>query len=171
MMIGSTQIGKTLLINNFLEMRRNMYEPSSGLEIKKKIAKILNKNVRIEFFDTDANFHLKDTSMIYYKLCDSFIYVIDWRKKESLDYISQLHENILNNSVSNSFFLINLNTLKTDSDEELKRYAENLNVIYVPLDDVSHFHINHVNTFNVFSYVLVKKMKNSSFKEIYKEFE
>jgi hypothetical protein len=164
MMIGSTQIGKTLLINNFLEMRRNIYEPSSGLEIKKKIEKILNKNVRIEFYDTDANFHLKDTSKIYYKLCDAFFYVVDWSKKESLDYISQMHDNILNNSVSNSFFLINLNTQLTQNncDEELKIFAENLNVIYVPLEDVCHFHIKHANIFNVFSYVLVKKMKKKN---------
>lgn len=172
MMIGSTHIGKTLLINNFLDTRRNKYEPSSGLEIKKKIVNILNKNVRIEFYDTDANFHLKDTSRIYYKLCDAFLYVVDWSKKESLDYITHIHQNILNNSTSNSFFLVNLNNQGNSKDkdlskkcliqEELKNFAEDLNVIHVPLVDVSNFHIKFCNIFNVFSYILVKKIKKKN---------
>jgi len=165
MMIGSTHIGKTHLIDSFLEFRRNRYEPSSGLEIKKKIVKIIDKNVRIEFYDTDANFHLKDTSKIYYKLCDAFFYVVDWSKQESVEFISNIHENIFNNSTSNSFFLANLNLRSKNSkvcDEKLKSFADDLNAIYVPLEDVSNFHMKNNTVVNVFSYVLVKKIKNKN---------
>lgn len=62
MVIGNTQVGKTLIINSFMESRSNKYIPSYGLDIKKKIFKIFDKNVRIEFYDTDTNFHLENTS-------------------------------------------------------------------------------------------------------------
>jgi GTPase SAR1 family protein len=163
MMIGSTLTGKTQLINNFLESRKNTYEPSIGLDIKKKVVNILNKKVRIEFYDTDANFHLKDTSKIYYKLCDAFIYVADNLKKESFEYIKNIHNKIFDLANSNSFFLICLNS-------DSQNFADEYNLNTVQLGDVSNFHIKNQASFNLFSSILIRKnkkknKKNSSFRK------
>ena len=61
MMIGCSKIGKTSLINHFIENTGDdVYCPTIGMEIKKANVKILDKNMRIEFIDTDKDIHQKE---------------------------------------------------------------------------------------------------------------
>lgn len=64
MMIGSSMVGKTILINNYLESSflesKYVYFPTFGMEIKKIVLKLNDKKVRIEFYDTDVNIHQKE---------------------------------------------------------------------------------------------------------------
>lgn len=160
MLVGSTQIGKTKLINNFLETRKNKYIPSSGLEIKKKVIPIINKKVRIEFFDTDANFHLKETSRIYYKICDSFIYVVDCTKIDSFNYIKSVHSKIFDNSSSTTYVLvaINKNLISEDMNREINEYSKEYNISLFTVDNLDDFHMKTENVNHLFSAMLVKKM-------------
>lgn len=64
MLIGSSTVGKTLLLSSFLDNsfdeKNYIYFPTSGMEIRKIVLKINDKNVRIEFYDTDVNIHQKE---------------------------------------------------------------------------------------------------------------
>lgn len=160
MVVGSTHIGKTKLINNFLECRKNKYIPSSGLEIKKKIVKLLSKTVRIEFFDTDANFHMKEPSRIYYRICDAFLYVIDCTKLETFDFIKNVHSKIFDNSCAKSYVLVCLNwDLKVEElEHSINTFSNDYNVNVLALKDVDHFNIKNESIGLLFKSVLIKKM-------------
>ncbi len=167
MLVGSTLIGKTKLINNFLECRKNKYIPSNGLEIKKKNEKLLNKSVRIEFFDTDANFHLRDTSQIYYKICDAFIYVVDCSKSESFNYIRNIHRKIFDNSYSKSFVLVtthqsNENLQDQDVYKLIEGLCEEYSIKLLNLSNVDDFTFHNNSVHHIFSSMFIKKMNSRS---------
>jgi hypothetical protein len=164
MVVGSTHTGKTKLINNFLDCRRNKYIPSSGLEIKKKIVKLISKTVRIEFFDTDANFHMKDPSRIYYRICDAFLYVMDCTKLETFNFIKNVHLKIFDNSCAKSFVLVCLNwDLKSaELEESINIFSNEYNINVLALKDVDHFNIKNESINHLFSSVMIKKMDNKT---------
>lgn len=64
MMVGSSMVGKSLLISKFIDQgfreEGYVYFSTSGMEIKKICVKLNDKNVRIEFYDTDAAIHSKE---------------------------------------------------------------------------------------------------------------
>ena len=64
MILGSSMVGKTLLLSAFLDNFFNeesyVYFPTSGMEIKKIGLKLNEKKVRVEFYDTDATIHQKE---------------------------------------------------------------------------------------------------------------
>lgn len=60
MLIGISKVGKTSLINSFIgntDDQDQIYRTTTGIDIKKTITRILDKNVRIEFMDTDMDIH------------------------------------------------------------------------------------------------------------------
>ena len=77
MIIGSSMVGKTLLLSSFLDYnfdeKSYVYFPTSGMEIKKIVLKLNEKNVRIEFYDTDTNIHQKDITNSIFNLIKPFI--------------------------------------------------------------------------------------------------
>ena len=62
MIIGSSMVGKTAILSSFLDtLQESSYDycPTSGMEIKKIFLKLNEKNVRIQFYDTDMHIHQK----------------------------------------------------------------------------------------------------------------
>jgi ribosome biogenesis GTPase A len=61
MFIGISRVGKTAMINSFIgntdEQDPVVYRPTTGIDIKKTNTRILDKNIRIEFMDTEMDIH------------------------------------------------------------------------------------------------------------------
>jgi hypothetical protein len=159
MLVGSTHTGKTKLINNFLECRKNKYIPSNGLEIKKKLVKIFGKTTRVEFFDTDAHFHLQNASKIYYRICDAFLYVLDCLKIDTFDYIQNVHFKIFDNSYAKHFVILALNYSSCDFKTSLFSFTKEYKITFFEVDNVDNFFIKNDAVYNLFSTMVIKKRK------------
>ena len=161
MLVGSTHTGKTKLINNFLECRKNKYIPSNGLEIKKKLVKIFGKTTRVEFFDTDAHFHLQTASRIYYRICDAFLYVVDCLKPDTLEYIQTVHNKIFDHSSAKNFVLlaVNFSMAEAAMKHNLLSFAREYNIRFFDIKNVDNFFIKDVAVYNLFSAMVIKKRK------------
>jgi hypothetical protein len=60
MFIGISKVGKTAMINSFIgntDEQEQAYRPTTGIDIRKTTTRILDKNIRIEFMDTDMDIH------------------------------------------------------------------------------------------------------------------
>jgi len=172
MMIGISKIGKSKLIDNFINKAamdmdteaKDLYIPTIGMDIKKIIMKILDKSVKIEFYDTDMSINFKETTNIFYKLCNSVFYIVDSKMPESFDYIRKVNENIMtikNSMISHCYMfnLINECEKSTEFEKMISVYCIKYNITLINIK-ISNFNQNSKVLINIFSSLLIKKDAN-----------
>jgi len=172
--IGEKAVGKSLFVNKFIsnsnsEFEANMsnkYLPTESLEIKKTFCKVLDKNIKVELWDTNLSMLNSPIIKTYFKISNGFILIADYERIESFNILEKHIENIINlsNFHNNIFFIINQkNSKKIDPilkeliDNKLKNIQDkyNLNPTFMNL---SHFDKNE-KCFNKYLHkVLIKKI-------------
>ena len=120
--IGDKSTGKSLFVNRFtsgLNSLSNMkYQPTVSLEIKKTFAKLMDKNIKIELWDTNISVQnspiikskfFKFNFLAYYKISNGFILIADYERIDSFTSLEKQIENIINlsNFHNNIFFIVN----------------------------------------------------------------
>ena len=158
------------LLENFFDKKiindNNLKNENSNLEIHKKIIRLFNKNINLEFFYTNENFHNNLTSTIYYKLSNSFFFIIDATKQNSLEFLETLLKKIEKNSFNKEIIIIGLNLLFKENctidNLNLKEFAIEHNIIYIPMK-IDEFKINNPLLKNLFSLILIKNIDTKKF--------
>jgi hypothetical protein len=135
------------------------------LEIRKKNLNLYEKNIRIEFFDTNVDFHQQKTSkgkffklnIVYYKLCNAFFYFIDLSETESLEFIKNLHSSNINNESKNCiYFAMCLNYEKNNT--EIKQFCEDFQIVFFPIN-FETFSDDNEQLKMLFTWIVLKKLK------------
>jgi len=125
-----TKQGKSIFVNRFINGDTNngnnhcCYVPTESLDIKKSFCKIMDKNIKVELWDTN---HIVLNSPIiktYYKISNGFIVICDYDKIESFNFAERQIDNINNysNCHNNIFLIVNLK--KKNFDPIAIQYAE-----------------------------------------------
>jgi small GTP-binding protein len=114
-LVGDKGVGKSFLISKLTENSPpsfpaiSNYTPTNSLEIKKIVCKLLNKIVKLEFWDTSVNIIQNNLMKTYYKLCNGFILVCDVSNLESIKFIEKQIDVILTHAnVENIFLFANI---------------------------------------------------------------
>jgi len=182
MVIGSSMIGKTALINSFIEgnnfdAKKYVYYPTNGMEIRKDFLKLNQKNVKIEFYDTDKQIHQKDITQTFYKICDAFFYVVDSKRAETFEFAKSAHMKITNFSKSQaSFYMFNIekeeniltaltsvNVVNEENVELIKEFCIKTKVTYCQ-GKLSDFNQKNTVLLNYLNNVLIRKANNTNSK-------
>jgi len=164
MMIGSNMIGKTALLSSFtdssFDLNKYVYFPTLGMEIKKIFLKLNEKNVKIEFYDTDMNIHQKDITQTFYKICNAYFYIVDANRMDTFEYIRATHMKVLNSHTRNaSFYLFVVRAeAKASKDVELiKDYCLNAKITFCRTNP-DEFTQKNVTLLNYLNNVLIRKV-------------
>jgi len=170
MIIGSSMVGKTAILSSFFDDKQEsnyVYYPTSGMEIKKIILKLNEKNVRVQFYDTDMHIHQKqkEITKTFYKICNAFFYVVDMSNIGSFEYIKSIHKNIINSSNSDiSFYLFGLKDKNTNLQnfDVIQNFCRKAKIEFLSLN-ISEFTQANSTIMNYFNNILIRKVCN--FKE------
>ena len=158
------------LLENFFDKKiindNNLKNENSNLEIHKKIIRLFNKNINLEFFYTNENFHNNLTSTIYYKISNSFFFIIDATKQNSLEFLENQLKKFEKISFNKEIIIIGLNFLFKENctidNLNLKEFALEHNIIYIPMK-IDEFKINNPLLKNLFSLILIKNIDTKKF--------
>ena len=158
------------LLENFFDKKiindNNLKNENSNLEIHKKIIRLFNKNINLEFFYTNENFHNNLTSTIYYKISNSFFFIIDATKQNSLEFLETQLKKIEKFSFNKEIIIIGFNLLFKENctidNLNLKEFAIEHNIIYIPMK-IDEFKINNPLLKNLFSLILIKNIDTKKF--------
>jgi hypothetical protein len=126
MLIGNKSVGKTTFLNNILtrlnqlatdktiaQFQKDNLKPTISLEIIKRLLKINNKIINLEFWDTNEQVLtspiIKSNSnltLAYMKICNSFILVCDPSSEASINFIERQMDNIIKFSINANLIMI-----------------------------------------------------------------
>jgi len=158
MMIGMTKIGKTSLVNTFTgEENEEEYEPTNGIDIKKTMIRLNERNVRIEFIDTSQEIHSKELTRALYKVCNGIFYIVD-NTQESIDFVKNLHLTVLASNSNASYFLINIGE---DCNTNVMSFYNEFHIGYVKISDFNQFSQKNDRMITVFNKILIRKLSNT----------
>jgi hypothetical protein len=126
-LIGDKAVGKSLFINRMINETDNSiidkYIPTSCLEIQKHLFKILGKNLKVEFIDTNVFILNSNIIQTYLKISHGFVLICDVARRESIKLIEKMLDYIIPNSLINQ----NIHIIANIRDEtDLNQYQMNL---------------------------------------------
>ena len=173
MAISNTTSFKVALMNQFFNQKSNFNNSNNKdnlqlFQIRKKVIRMFNKNINIEFFDTCESFLNAPTSFIYYKLSTAFFFFIEATAHNIFNFLDNAFSKIEKYIENKTLVLIGLNMLfKEDCSidgENLREYANDKGMIFISLK-INNFDITNPLIQNLFSLILIKGIdirKNNS---------
>jgi GTPase SAR1 family protein len=120
MIIGEKEVGKTLFLNKIINKNfiNEKYSSTEFLNIKKINTVINNKNVKLEFWDSNVNFLNSILIKTYYKIANAFVIIVN--EKSDFKFIEkQVREIQSINKTQNIFFIFNCNFKGNESINNL----------------------------------------------------
>jgi hypothetical protein len=160
-------------MNQFFNQKSNFNNSNNKdnlqlFQIRKKVIRMFNKNINIEFFDTCESFLNAPTSFIYYKLSTAFFFFIEATAHNIFNFLDNAFSKIEKYIENKTLVLIGLNMLfKEDCSidgENLREYANDKGMIFISLK-INNFDITNPLIQNLFSLILIKGIdirKNNS---------
>jgi len=158
--IGDKGIGKTTLINKILEnidinsvyskssfgnnenSGLQEYIPTQTLEIKKKLINVFNNRIiTVELWDTNTAMTQSNLIKTYYKICQGIIAICNIDNHESIKFIENQLDIIINSSYNDPNILLYVNM---NENVELNTYYSNLNYLSLLAEKYS-LKINYIN--------------------------
>lgn len=135
------------------------------MDIQKKILSVFDRKVRIEFFDTDTNLLFKELTkgkielifLVYYKICNAIIFVVDFQKDDSFDFIKDNIKNFLVYSNA-TLAMIGINFDNKTQFDQVFKFCESYSIQFIPLEDYSYFTEENYIIENLLGLFLVKKI-------------
>lgn len=177
MVIGEQCVGKSFFIDKLFNdnLEKSNYSHTTSLEIKKRNIKLLEKNIQLEFWDTNSKIVSSQiaqgkkyfySQLVYYKICDGFFLIIDPTRPESVLFIEKQIQSIIKYTSNLNFFLIaNLKFDFLDYDKDFhKKFGEtdkhikllvkkyDIKIHYINLDSLILFK-NQIRKFLCISYI------------------
>jgi len=138
-LIGESSVGKTSIINQFMEKTFQEYLQSTvGGTFNSKLIRCedLNKTLKLEIWDTAGQERYRSVSKMFYKDADVVLLVYDITKKTSYEalqtyWVKQVLENSSKNTllyiIANKSDLINLEQV---DEEEARDYSKSINASF-----------------------------------------
>jgi len=123
MLVGNKGVGKTSFLTSLLTKfnslhldgiksiplhlpRDTILKPTLTLEISKRLLKIKNKLINLEFWDTNEQIFNSPIIKTYMKICHSFILVCDLSSEFSTSFIEKQVEHIIKFSINPNILLV-----------------------------------------------------------------
>ena len=128
MIIGQKKSGKTLFLNKLLNIE-NKNNINEIFEIKSKVIKINEDNIKLEIWDCNEEFLNSPLINVYYKIANGFIIIVD--NNSNLDFIKNQIKSIQSIKSSPKFlFLYNYKNNEDVSQckEIFEQYCKNNNL-------------------------------------------
>ena len=163
MAISNSTSFKGTLLNQFFGIVENKdlnnKNNSQLFQIRKKVIRMFNKNINIEFFDTSDSFLNDSTSFIYYKLSSAFFFFIEATSHNIIQFLDNTFSKIEKYIENKTLVLIGLNMLfKEDCSidgENLREYANDKGMIFISMK-INNFDMKNSLVQNLFSLILIK---------------
>ncbi len=164
MAISNTTSFKVALMNQFFNQKSNFNNSNNKdnlqlFQIRKKVIRMFNKNINIEFFDTSDSFLNDSTSFIYYKLSSAFFFFIEATSHNIIQFLDNSFSKIEKYIENKTLVLIGLNMLfKEDCSidgENLREYANDKGMIFISMK-INNFDMKNSLIQNLFSLILIK---------------
>lgn len=169
--LGDDKSGKTSFIKSLTQHKSNsnLYEHTLSLEILKTLVSFKNKNIQIEFFDTNDKILNSNILNVYYQFSNGVIYIINPNNFLRTDYklyLKQLYskirkiKEITKCSTKISLAINETEFNKTATEEEKKQFLRIINEIKEELIDDTNtsMFVFNLSNFNI---------NNSSFKDFF----
>lgn len=86
---GNSNVGKTKIIHQYLKKPLPSSNPTIGVDFLGKDTQILNKKVKIQFFDTAGQEKYRSICQSYYKSCQGILLIYDITDRNSFDSINK----------------------------------------------------------------------------------
>uniref|UniRef100_A0A914ED69 Uncharacterized protein n=1 Tax=Acrobeloides nanus TaxID=290746 RepID=A0A914ED69_9BILA len=130
--VGAPNVGKTSLLNQYVDNKFNLEEPSTvGPGFKKRNVQIDNKTIRVEIWDTAGQERFASMINAYYLNSVAAIIVYDITKHDTFKRVVEHWLDQVKDRTENPDFVImlvgnkcDLKRLRTVPIEEAKRFAE-----------------------------------------------
>ena len=118
--IGETQVGKTSLINQYLNNQfEGDYLMTIGNDKTTKEITIDEKKVTLEIWDTIGHETLRAANKIFMKNTNIALMVYDITNRDSFDNLNQFYEELISINTENKM-IIGVTANKSDSYENVK---------------------------------------------------
>ncbi|KAJ5076538.1 ras-related protein rab-30 [Anaeramoeba ignava] len=128
--IGSANVGKTSLINRYVDNTFNFEkEPTIGVDFKTKDIEIDNQTIRLQIWDTAGQERFRNSFLpSIYKNADIVLIVFDITNENSLKEIGDYLKEIENSHIQDPLIVIvgNKSDLIENKIENLKEKLENI---------------------------------------------
>jgi hypothetical protein len=131
--IGDKGVGKTILTKKLCSDdigNLKKYNPTQSLEIKRFVFNTLNKIIRVELWDTNLSILNSPIIKTYFKICNGFILACDISNIDSIKFLENQIDNIINMSTFTNDNIIVYANIKNEVDPE-----------------EFHYNLNYLNTF------------------------
>ena len=106
MLIGEKEVGKTFFLNKILNKNiiNEQYSSTEFLTIKKINTVINNKNIKLEFWDSDVKFLNSILIQTYYKIANAFVIIVN--EKSDFKFIEKQVREIQSIDKSHNIFFV-----------------------------------------------------------------
>jgi hypothetical protein len=171
MVISNQQATKSEVLAKFIMDDAALDPPqryiilNPSFEIRKKVISLYERTVRLEFFDTDLEFHKLQTSYsnyffntVYYKLCNAFFVICDLNDKGSHSFLQEIYDRVENCSTC-MFCAICLNY--TLDNKDVKKFCEDNKIVFFPITFES-FNESDEHLQVLFTWILIRKIKKET---------
>ena len=164
MVIGKSGVGKTFLVNKFIDNKdfdEKKYLKTENFEIKKIVVEFNeNNHIQFELWDTSEKFIHSSLISTYFKIANAFLFVVDENTNNEfvLNQINQIKKFVQNPKI---FFINNTkNNNNNNNNNVCKNLLKNHNLINLNFYNIKNLFKNF--DFNLFieSFIEKKTFKN-----------
>lgn len=138
-----------------------------SLEIHKQNVKFYEKNLQLELYDTSEYFHSKTLCKTYYKICSSYIMMIDLRIAVSVEFFYSMHRVIANENKNSSFCVVWIDIFGSQGSAEssgqfksLVDFCENEKIPFLVLKQIEDISMSNSKIFHMIGYFLLHHIKS-----------
>lgn len=164
-LIGDSNVGKTSIIDQFIDSKFGDTKPSIGALHKLKSIKLSNgEEVQLDIWDTAGQEKFKSIVPMYYKGSKGIIIVFDITSNDSLDGAKRWIGDIEASYNSATLMLVgnksDLGDLRSVSTENAQSFASSKNMLYMECSAKSNINIDEV--FKAIAEKLPKSTENAN---------
>lgn len=164
-LIGDSNVGKTSIIDQFIDSKFGETKPSIGALHKLKTIKISNgEEVQLDIWDTAGQEKFKSIVPMYYKGSKGIIIVFDISSDDSFDGAKRWIGDIEASYNSATLMLVgnksDLGDLRSVSTEKAQSFAVSKNMLYLECSAKNNSNIDEI--FKAIAEKLPKSVENTS---------
>lgn len=128
---------------------------------------LFNRNVMLEFFNTEEPFHFCNNKMaeVYYTLSHSYLFIIDSSLNKTVKFLEETYRRIAPYAMNKTLVLLDTNSIKGNKfakiRNKIKAISEGYGMIYLSLE-ANEFTIQNEIIQNLFTLIFIKKIKTKA---------
>lgn len=129
-LIGETRVGKTSLLQRYVEDTFEENQPTIGAAFSTKVVPTPNGTTQLNLWDTAGQEQFRALASMYYRNAHVALFVYDWTRKETFSALSEWVKTIENNASGNiKIFVVGNKTdlgARATTRDEVREFAESI---------------------------------------------